>query len=237
MGLVEDIEANVAQVVSVPWKSRKGTVVPESDDVALADGAVELDAVYLYADMADSTGLAREFPREVAAKVVRAYLEGSCRVLKAKGGQIRSFDGDRVMAIFVGGSKNNAAAQAALHIAYVVREILRPKVEAKFPSLRKSGYVVSHCVGVASGTALMVRGGVRGSNDLVSIGRAPNVAAKLSEIRDGSFNAYITEPVFGYLQNDSKYGGKDRRLMWEDRRLDVGGEHMTVYRSKWQWKP
>jgi adenylate cyclase len=237
VGLTEDIDDAVKKVVQASWNSRNGAVVPTTEDVALSNGAVLLDAVYLYADMADSTGLARDFSRETAAKVIRAYLDATCRVIRARGGEIRSFDGDRVMAIFVGNAKNSAAAKCALNIKYVVDEIVRPAVDGRFPSLINRGFTLSHCVGIASGSALIVRGGVRGNNDLVSVGRAPNVAAKLSEIRNRPYRTYITAGVFSRLNEDSKYGGKDKRLMWEQRTRTVGGEEMTVYRSSWQWKP
>lgn len=139
MGLKDDISAAVHSVVSTRWNIREGTVVPETENVSLSDGAVLLDAVYLYADMADSTGLARDFPRETAGKVVRAYLDATCRVLRDEGGAIRSFDGDRVMAIFVGGNKNTSAARAGLKIKYVVQKIVRPAVEAWFPSIKAGG--------------------------------------------------------------------------------------------------
>lgn len=237
MGLADDISAAVTDVVCSDWDVRTGTVVPGTEDVKLKNGAVELDAVYLYADLADSTGLARDFTKKTAAKVIRAYLDATCRVIRASGGEIRSFDGDRVMAIFIGNSKNSDAAKCGLKINYVVREIVRPKVEANLPAIKNKGFEIKHCVGIDSGTALVVRGGVRGHNDLVSIGRSPNVAAKLSDVRS-SFRTYITKAVFDKLNEKSKYGGPDKKLMWDGPAiLKVGGEDMSVYRSTWQSKP
>jgi class 3 adenylate cyclase len=238
MGLADDIKDAVADVVNADWNLRKGQVVPHTEDITLKNGAVELDAVYLYSDMADSTGLARDFDRTTAAKVIRAYLDATCRVIRSCGGQIRSFDGDRVMAIFVGGSKNSDAAKCGLQINHVVQNIVRPAVEAKLPSLKTRGYVLKHCVGVASGSALVVRGGVRDHSDLVSVGRAPNVAAKLSDIRTG-YRTYITKEVFNRLNSDSKYrSDADPKVMWDGPvKVDVGGEMIEVYRSDWSWKP
>ncbi|MEU1512944.1 adenylate/guanylate cyclase domain-containing protein [Streptomyces sp. NPDC005811] len=237
MGLADDVTKAVTDVVCSDWDIRKGTVVPTTEDVKLRNGAVEVDAVYLYADLADSTGLARDFSRKTAAKVMRAYLDATCRVIKARGGQIRSFDGDRVMAIFMGSTKNTDAAKCALQINHAVTKIVRPKVEANLPSIKSQGFIVKHCVGIDSGTALIVRGGVRGSNDLVSIGRAPNVAAKLSDIRT-SAPTYITEAVFKSMADSSKYSGtgENRKLMWEGPYArEVGGESLTVYKSGWTW--
>lgn len=237
MSLTDTISTAIDTILKTPWNIRKGTVVPTTEDVALSDGAVLLDAVYLYADMADSTGLARDFSRETAAKIIRAYLDATCRVIKAKGGEIRSFDGDRVMAIFIGDAKNSAAAGCALKIKYAVDEIVRPRIEKKFPALASKGFVLSHCTGVAAGEALLVRGGVRGNNDLVSVGRSPNVAAKLSEIRNSPYRSYISEAVYNRLNEESKFGGKDKKNMWERRELKIAGSTGVYYRSSWHWKP
>jgi len=237
VSLTDEITAAVTGVVTSDWNIRKGIVVPTTEDIALKNGAVELDAVYLYADMADSTGLARDFRPTTAAKVIRSYLDATCRVINARSGAIRSFDGDRVMAIFVGSSKNSDAAKCALQINYAVTKIVRPIVERNLPSLVTKGYKLKHCVGIASGTSLIVRGGVRGSNDLVSVGRPPNVAAKLSDIRNDPYLTYITSDVFGLLNKVSKYG-KDDRLMWDGPYTrEVGGEKLSVYKSSWHWKP
>ncbi|GGX89957.1 adenylate/guanylate cyclase domain-containing protein [Streptomyces anandii] len=238
MGLADEIRKAVTDVVCSDWDIRKGTTVPEKEDVKLKNGAVELDAVYLYADMADSTGLARDFSRTTAAKVMRSYLDATCRVIRARGGEIRSFDGDRVMAIFIGNGRYDAAARCALQINYVVSQIVRPKVEDNLPSIKSKGFIVKHCVGIDAGTALVVRGGVHGTNDLASVGRAPNVAAKLSDIRNDPWRTYITQIVFNRLI-DAKYSkGSKRELMWEGPySRDVGGENMTVYKSSWRSEP
>ncbi|SCG39355.1 Adenylate cyclase, class 3 [Micromonospora siamensis] len=242
MGVTDDITAAVGAVVNADWNVRTGTVVPTTDTVTLKNGAVEVDAVYLYADMANSSGLARDFAPRTAAKVIRAYLDATCRVIKFRGGQIRSFDGDRVMAIFMGGSKNSEAARCALNINYVVKEIVRPALEARLTSLKSKGFELQHCVGVASGTALIVRGGVRNEdNDLVSIGRPPNVAAKLSDVRAWPYASYITSDVFRRLKDEVKYknpGKPNQEIMWDGPySQDAGGASVTVYRSSWQWKP
>jgi hypothetical protein len=70
----------------------------------------------------------------------------------------------------------------------------------------------------------------------VSIGRAPNVAAKLSSIRSG-YPSYITSDVFDNLAKSSKYGGETNdELMWSREVRAVGGESMILYRSKWWWE-
>jgi adenylate cyclase len=235
MALKDDIDSAVGTIFSTTWNSRDGNVVPKTDDVALANGAVKLDAVVLYADLANSTELARTFPRSMAAKIVRAYLSSMTRLVKNVGGAVRSFDGDRVMGVFVGNAKNSSAAKCALNMHYVLTKILRPKAEAKFPSLKDKGFVIEHCVGVsASENVFVVCGGVRGSNDLVFIGSAPNIAAKLSDIRNAPYRSYITWNVYNNLNKEAQYAS-DGKDMWESVYCNLGDERWHCYRSSY-WK-
>jgi adenylate cyclase len=235
MALSDDIDAEIGRILNATWNSRDGHVVPKTEDVVLGNGAVKLDAVLLYADLYHSTELAQTFQRSVAAKIVRAYLSSMTTLINEAGGKVRSFDGDRVMGVFVGDAKNSTAAKCALQMNYIVTKVLRPKAEAKFPSLKEKGFAVQHCVGVASSEVFVVRGGVRGSNDLVFIGSAPNIAAKLSEIRKSPWHTYITHQVYQRLEDGSKRSGDDD--MWTAVKCTLGEERWDCYKSAWTWKP
>jgi class 3 adenylate cyclase len=118
-----ELVAEVDSIINAAWDLRAGQVIPETEDITLGNSGVTLDATVLYADLADSTELAI-FDREIAAEVYKAYLVGTTRLIKADGGEIRSFDGDRVMGVFIGNFKNNSAARAALKINYFFTQVL-----------------------------------------------------------------------------------------------------------------
>jgi adenylate cyclase len=202
MGLADDIETTTSTLIGAAWDIRDGLVVPATDNVALANGAVRLNATYMYADMADSTGLAQSAGAEVVGKVIRTYLNAASRAMKHHGGEIRSFDGDRVMCIFIGDRKNGNAQRAAYALEWAVTRVLREKLDKNYPKSLAS-WSMAQGIGIATGQALIVRGGVRGSNDLVSIGDAPNVAAKLSEIRNG-YPIHVTDAVYDNSPDDVK---------------------------------
>lgn len=234
--LAATISSDIATILNTPWKLRDGQVVPRTEDVALADGGVKLEAVVLYADFFHSTTLARSLARTIAAKVIRAYLKSMARLIREHDGAVRSFDGDRVMGVFVGNSMNSSAAKCALKMNHVVLKILKPKAEAKFPSLKEKGFSIAHCVGVARSEVLVVRAGIRGDNDLVFVGSAPNIAAKLSEIRNSPWHSYITWQVYKKLTADAKYG-PNREDMWTSVERKLDGEKWDLYKSKWRWEP
>lgn len=118
MTWVETLNKATDTLFDTAWDVRDGAVIPSSDTVALKDGAVKIDATFLYADLAGSSMLARVCPWNTTAKIIRAYLDCSTRLIKAWGGEIRSFDGDRVMGIFMGDTKNSDASRCAREIDY-----------------------------------------------------------------------------------------------------------------------
>jgi uridylate cyclase len=234
MSITPQLEKGVDDILAEPWSVRDGRVVPETDDVTLKGGGVQLDATILYADLAKSTVLVTDFDHRTAARVMKSFLYCCSRVIEANGGEIRSFDGDRVMGIFVGDAKNSSAAKCALQIKYATDEILRPRVEKKYPTLAANGFKIAHASGVDTSSVLAVRAGMRDANDLIWIGRAAGVAAKLSAIRESHYRSYVTSDVYSRLRDDVKKGpGKED--MW----IVMGAKQhgLTVYRSSWQWKP
>ena len=237
MALSDDLKNDVQSTINQQWNIRKGQKVPSSADVVLSGGAVELDATFLYADLAGSSKIAKELDRRIAAKILKSFLATAARLVRHNGGTIVSFDGDRILGVFIGDYKNSSAAKCALQIKYAVVEIIRPKFESKYEAVRDATFTISHGVGIDTGTVLAVRAGARGGNDLIWIGRGPNLAAKLSDLRESPYNSFITASVYNKLTDTSKYGGDPKTDMWERRSWNFLGQNIHVYRSNWQWEP
>ena len=228
------IETSVGEIFATPLSVISGTKVPETDEIVMKNGGKLIDATYVYADLAGSTKLADTTFKETTATIVRAYVSTASRILRHYGGEIRSFDGDRVMAIFMGDDKNRKAVRAAFGINWAVRHVLAPAIEAKWNDVSKS-YTIDHGVGIDTGDALIVRGGVRGHNDLISIGDAPNDAARLSEYRSYPLN--ITKAVYEDL-DDSLLHASGGGTMFISRTgagvLD--NSYITTYHSHGWWE-
>ena len=238
MGISKDLESDVQSTIDTLWSKRDGKKIPGTDEVALAGGAVEIAATFLYADLANSSKMVKELDRRIAAKILKSFLGTSAKIIKKCNGKVVSFDGDRIMGVFHGGSKNSNAAKCALNIKYAVVQIIRPKFEKKYDAVKNASFKIDHGVGVDTGTVLAVRAGARGSNDLIWIGRAPNLAAKLSDLRDSPYQSYITGSVFNKMSDASKFGGENKdKCMWEKMSWNFLEENISVYRSKWHWQP
>jgi uridylate cyclase len=95
---------------------------------------------------------------------------------------------------------------------------------------------MDHGVGIDTGEAMLVRGGVHGDNDIISIGKAPNVAAKLSEVRGGK-SINISSTVYNNCHQSVKVW-TDGRAMWEKMgSRSFGGKSVTYYGSGWWVAP
>src|SRR5438093_11764048 len=95
---------------------RQGEVVPEPEGLRLGNEGVTLEATVLYADMSGSTRLVDSQKPHFAAEVYKAYLACAARIIKNETGVVTAYDGDRVMAVFIGDSKNTNAVKAAFKI-------------------------------------------------------------------------------------------------------------------------
>jgi len=163
-----------------------------------------------------------------AAEVYKAFLNCACKIIRDSGGKITAFDGDRVMAIYHGKVKNTNAVRAALKINYAVRNIINPSLKRVYPD---TDYVVRHGTGIDNGQLLVAKVGVKGANDLVWVGSAANIAAKLSDLREGGYNTWISKNVFDAMSDDVKYSKNS--LMWEIRNWTT--YNRTIYCSSYWW--
>lgn len=179
MALKENLEGAVTSIYGTAFAEREGQKIPTSEDVALANGAVKLDAAFLYADLAGSGLIAKSCPWDTTAKILRAYLDCSVRIIRANGGDIRSFDGDRVMGVFIGDRKCTNAVKAAFQIQWATANIVEKQAVARFASVKNNGVKIRQACGVDFGVSRAVRAGIRNNNDLIWIGRPPSLAAKL----------------------------------------------------------
>ncbi len=226
----KEILDEVGAIFKTRWQTREGRKVPEAEEVRLGNDAITLDGTVLYADMADSTGLVNSFKDWFAAEIYKAYLISACRIIRNNGGEITAFDGDRVMAVFIGQYKNTSAVKSALQINHTVQEV-NLLVKQEYPD---TAYSLRQTVGIDVSNLFVARTGIRNYNDLVWVGRAANYAAKLCALGDTDYPTYITEDVFSKLNDEVKFGGEPRRAMWEKRIWNATG--LVVYRSNWWWK-
>ena len=235
MAILEDITEAIDTIAKSSWDISDGRVVPETADVGLGNKGTKLDATFLYADLADSTELASS-SQALAAEVYKAFLLCGTKLIINQGGSIRSFDGDRVMGVFVGEKKNTRAVKAAMNLKYMFYEVLVPRFKQQYEALSNGTLTLNYCSGVDTGSVLVARAGVRNNNDLVWVGQASNVAAKLSTLREHPYSTFITKAIYDNIDDIAKL--TNNQNMWESRTWTaLPADKHNLYRSNWHWKP
>lgn len=181
----EQLSSAVKIIFREQWQTREGRVVPEPTDIALGNVAVTFNrATVLYADLTGSTKLVDAEGWTFAAEIYKAYLHCATAIIRKQGGYITSYDGDRVMGIFIGDSQTTPAARAGLMINYAVQEIINPALAAQY----NKTYQVKQVVGIDTSEIKAARTGIRGDNDIVWVGRGSQLCCKTHRAEDGRAN-------------------------------------------------
>ncbi len=220
MSVADDIKMNAAATFGKQWTVRDGLVVPAATDLKMTNDAVRFEtATILYADLDGSTDLVGGKKWEFAGEVYKTFLYAASRLIRKHGGAIISYDGDRVMGIFISKQQRNEAASCALEINYAVKNVVQTELNKRWTT----DFNIRHVIGIDTSTIRAARTGVRGDNDLVWIGNAANLAAKLTALSADN-PTWITKRVYDYLDAPQKKGaqGEDiwRKWKWSEHNED-----------------
>jgi class 3 adenylate cyclase len=226
----DSLTTYVKKVFRDAWTEREGKVVPEASDLILGNEAVHFDrATILYADLSGSTKMVETKKWEFATEIYKTYLHCATKIIRDEGGVVTSYDGDRVMGVFIGKSQTTPAARAGLKINYAVQKIINPAMHAQY----NTDYDVVQVVGIDTSEIRVARTGARGDNDLVWVGRAANYAAKLTELKL-SERTWVTKEAYDHMLDDAKMGGNPKQNMWKAYDWTEMGGH-KIYGSTWRW--
>ena len=228
MALGDNLRSEVGKIIQEGWNTQDRRGVPKLTDLELSNDAATLEGTVLYADLDDSTRLVDTEDPEFPAYVYKYFLTCAARIIRSESGTITAYDGDRIMAVYTGGDKDDRAARTALKINFAVREIVNPVIRDEYPT---SNYSVKHVVGIDTSELFVARTGVRGFNELVWVGRAANHAAKLSA-RSGA-PSQITAEVHERLSEGVTYGQDRRRIWTQSAAYEIA--YRPIYTSTWWW--
>ncbi len=181
MGMKDDIEGRLKEILAVgDYQIQESDNIPGPRDPRLSFGntGVRFEATTLYIDMRGSTKILNDHRAQNVAKIHKAYLYVATTLIAESKGQIRSYNGDSILAFFSGSSKAalTLAVSAAMKIKYMLTQICNKEFERYQP--------LDFGIGIDQGHILCVKAGRAGNdnhNDLVWLGDAVNRATVLSD--------------------------------------------------------
>lgn len=102
---------------------------------------------------------------QFSAEIYKIYLRSAAQIIRSEGGYITAYDGDRIMAIFTGDSKNTSAVRSALKINYAVVKILRPAIKKQYPN---EAFILNHTIGIDTSSLRASRIGTNRAFNIIS---------------------------------------------------------------------
>jgi len=235
MGLKDDIESRVSEVIDESYDTTDARVTPSRGSVTFGATAKKFFARVLYIDLRGSQQLLSDHQHITVLKAHKAFVYGAAKCIRAEGGDPRSFSGDSVLA-FWSGSGNDVAKKAvrtAMKIRYAIDEIINPKLMEKYSDSLDFG------IGVAQGAIHVGKSGVAGDadfQDLIWIGWPVYHAVRYGDKAKKPKAIWISKNIWAAIKDDTKMTvGGDGKNMWtyNDETFSFGT--VRVYKTSCRW--
>lgn len=227
MATKDDLQKKVNDFFKEKYEIEKTTIVPSTDYSKLTFGNKGLiaDLTFLFVDIRKSSLLHDTYGHINAARIYQSFHDINSTLIKYRDGFVRAFDGDRIMGVFSGNSKNNNAVLSALNIRWAVGEILNKHFQ------NNTG--ISIGIGIDTGETLITKvGKARDTSDLVWVGKACNYASHLCQEANNSI--IISPTVYSRLLDPQKLA--EGKNMWTKTSLSLKNNvKIEVYQSTYWW--
>ena len=217
--------------------------VPDIEDKSLTFGntGLRFEATTLFIDMRGSTKTLNKHNRRTVAKIHKAYFHVVVTVVKSLGGEVRSFNGDGMLAFFQGTTKTTLtnAVKAAMKIKFLLTQD-----ESKVKGALEKYSPINFGIGIDDGKIICSKVGISGSNnrDLVWIGNAVNKSVKIGDTRESPRQIGISSIVYNNLLDEARYHtykdsyGIERKIdMWTAESIMYNDQYETYYTTSYYW--
>jgi len=183
----------ITAYLSESYTNSDTSVVPKKHDLTFGNTVKKIPhAVILYIDMRKSRNILYDATDFWSIKIHKAFLRSVIHCIEKGDGHFRSFNGDGLLAFFIGDNAASKAVRAAMEIKGFVLEMNKILNNNE----KKS---IDFGIGIAQGKVLVAKSGKSGDDqtkqDLVWIGVAVYVAVELSELGNSPYNIWISHNV------------------------------------------
>lgn len=229
----DDITGRLKELLAPgEYKIEESESIPGPGDnrLTFASTGVQFWASVLYIDMRKSTKVLNQHKAHTVAKLHKAYLYTATTLIASAGGQIRSYNGDSILAFFPKHQKAtiSSAIRTAMQIKYMIADIGKTEFE-RYQSLNFG-------IGIDHGQILCVKAGRAGNdnhNDLVWLGNAVNRATVLSDRAASPNHVYISNYCRDNMEDATKFSqGAD---LWTEDKIQYNDAPEKAWRTDRGW--
>lgn len=163
------------------------------------DGIINVECACLFTDFGGSTILVDKYDHKFSSWLLKSYLKCASTVIRQSGGVISAFEGDGLMVLFMGDSKESDAVRCAFKIQWTVVNIIQPMIDRLFPEKK---YRMEQVVGIDSSELSAIKTQVWDHYDILWVGRSANYSAFLTQYNHDNYSTYITSDVYSKLPKE-----------------------------------
>lgn len=210
MATSAEIEAEAREILRASHEVREGYSIPVPEDIPYGAVAKKFRASVLSIDIRNSSGLLSLGDLH-AGKVHKAFLRVCALAVRRFDGEIRSFNGDGLLAMWKANQKAELTnpVRAAMGIKWMVAEQLRDVFHK---------YNFDFGIGLSLGDITSLRAGVQridGGNDLLFLDESINKSVVIAKQARAPNHVECTEHFYNNLLDEARIGA-DRNNMWRD---------------------
>jgi hypothetical protein len=107
MTLLNDLKTTVSGYLVGSYETYEPRDVPLPENIGLGNKAAKFTASALFVDVRQSSDITEAFRLQTAAKMMKSYFRGAVKIVNANNGYVKSFNGDGMLAFFMGDFRSN----------------------------------------------------------------------------------------------------------------------------------
>ncbi len=232
MGYLKELEDKIRDYTTGDYEIIETKTIPSPKDVAFGKKAYKLKLAAFCIDLRKSTDLLKIHDKETCGKIHKSFLTIVAKIISENGGQVRSFNGDSVLAFFPAQLKTDI--DVAVRAAFQLKWALDTKFSKYFEQFSKLDFGI----GIDCGDVLIVRAGLSkndDNNDLVFLGMCVNFATAIANQARGLVHVEISTDVYQNLSDDWINGTANgtTRNMWINGNVTWKGEEWNTKCTSW----
>lgn len=234
MGYVIDLENQVKDYLEGDYEITETETIPSVENVTFGKKAKKMKLCAFCIDIRKSTELLMVHQKQTSGKIHKAFLTVVSKVVLENGGEIRSFNGDSLLAFWPAYNKNQ--------ISRVVKVAMTTKwlLDIKFSPLFEKYEKIDFGIGIDCGGVYILRAGIprnNNNNDLVFIGICVNYATAIANQAHGPFHIKISEATYSNLEDNCLYGNSNGQKVniWNDGYVEWKGAKYNTKSTNWYY--
>ncbi len=234
MGIVNDLENKVRDYLEGDYEVTETQTIPSADNVTFGKKAKKMKLCAYCIDLRKSSELLTVHQKQTS-EIHKAFLAVASKVVLENGGEIRSFNGDSLLAFWPAYKKSQL--DTAVKTAMTTKWLLDIRLSPLFEKYEK----IDFGIGIDWGDVHIVRAGIprdTNNNDLVFIGKCVNFATAIANQAKSPNHVEISDVTYDNLTDDRIYGVSNGTKvdMWKDGGIEWKNSRYKSKFTSWYTK-